>query len=441
MNLYAFVIPLVLLLATGLLTMVLAALRKLGPIRSKRMFRTFPKTFFLYRLLRKIHRKFDWNELFFVLNFAKNTLLLAFAITGCFFFLTEVFGADTLSETPLALLILSAGITMLIALIVDALTRLISVVWPGAALQTAFFPSSLINLILLPITSILLVLLKSIFPSQEPKEGISAPRLAQDKIMELIHDHDLSSYLEPMQRKLLTSIATFQERIAREIMVPRIDVATLDIKATIKEASDLFQQEQYSRIPVYQDNVDQICGVLRYKDIIELYMNNAEKNGDFLNTPIESLIKPCLYAPETKKISKLLQEFRKEQNHMAVIVDEYGGTEGIVTIEDILEELVGEIEDEYDTEDETLFKPHESGEWIVDAKMSINDIEKELGVNIPHSPEYDTIGGYIFHRAGTIPAKGWRIHHENFELEILSSTERTIDKIRIIPLSAPKPVE
>ena len=126
---------------------------------------------------------------------------------------------------------------------------------------------------------------------------------------------------------------------------------------------------------------------------------------------------------------------------MAIIVDEYGGTEGIVTIEDILEELVGEIEDEYDTEDETLFKAHKTGEWIVDAKMSINDIEKELGVAIPHSPEYDTIGGYIFHRAGTIPAKGWRIHHENFELEILSSTERAIDKIRIIPHSTPTPTE
>ena len=285
MNPYAFVIPLVLLLGTSLLTMVLAALRKLGPIRAKRMFRNFPKTFFLYGLLRKIHRKFDWNELFFVLNFAKNTLLLAFAITGCFFFLTEVFSADSLSATPLSLLLLSAGITMLIALIADALMRLVSIIWPAAALKIAFFPSSLINLILLPITSILLALLKSIFPSQEPKEGISAPRLAQDKIMELIHDHDLSSYLEPMQRKLLSSIATFQERIAREIMVPRIDVATLDIKATIKEASALFQEEQYSRIPVYRENVDQICGVLRYKDIIELYMNNAEKKRRLSKLP------------------------------------------------------------------------------------------------------------------------------------------------------------
>lgn len=418
--------------------MVLAALRKLGPIRSKRLFRGFPKTFFLFRLLRKIHHKFDWNELFFVLNFTKNTFLLGFAITSCFFFLTTVFGADTLSQTPLSLLLYSAGITMVIALLVDALMRLVSIVWPIATLKTTFFPSGIITTALLPITSLLLTVLKSIFPSQEPKESMSAPRLAQDKIMELIHDHDLSSYLEPMQRKLLTSIATFQERIAREIMVPRINVATLDIKASIKDASELFCKEQYSRIPVYRENVDQICGVLLYKDVLHVYMENAGKTSDFQNAAIEPLVKPCLYAPETKKISKLLQEFRKEQNHMAVIVDEYGGTEGIVTIEDILEELVGEIEDEYDTDDETLFKPDKTGEWIVDAKMSINDIEKELNVAIPHSPEYDTIGGYIFHRAGTIPAKGWRIHHENFELEILSSSDRAIDKIRIIPHTTPK---
>jgi len=115
-------------------------------------------------------------------------------------------------------------------------------------------------------------------------------------------------------------------------------------------------------------------------------------------------------------------------------VDEYGGTEGVVTIEDILEELVGEIADEYDdAQEEILFTPYPQGGWIVDAKMNIIDIEKELGILIPHSPEYDTLGGYIFHRAGAIPTKGWRIHHENFDLEILKSSERIIEKVRIIP--------
>ena len=152
-----------------------------------------------------------------------------------------------------------------------------------------------------------------------------------------------------------------------------------------------------------------------------------------LDTPIEKIAKPILYTPETKKISSLLQEFRSKQIHLAIVVDEYGGTEGIVTIEDILEELVGEIADEYDIAEEVLFTPLPDGGWIVDAKMSIIDIEEELGVKIPQGPEYDTIGGYIFHRAGAIPLKGWRIHHDEFDLEVLSSSERSIEKIRITP--------
>ena len=119
---------------------------------------------------------------------------------------------------------------------------------------------------------------------------------------------------------------------------------------------------------------------------------------------------------------------------MAIIVDEYGGTEGVVTIEDILEELVGEIEDEYDIgeEREYLEVPGDGG-WIVDAKMTLFDIEEQLGIKIPANPEYETIGGYIFHCAGTIPPKGWRLSHDNFDLEITSSNERSIKKIKITP--------
>jgi len=131
-----------------------------------------------------------------------------------------------------------------------------------------------------------------------------------------------------------------------------------------------------------------------------------------------------------------LQEFRNKQIHLAIVVDEYGGTEGIVTIEDILEELVGEIADEHDVlEEEQLYSPAADGGYIVDAKMTILDIEKVLGITIPTSPEYDTIGGYVFHRAGTIPSKGWKIHNDNFDLEVLSSSERVIDQVLITPCS------
>ncbi|HEY5260013.1 MAG TPA: hemolysin family protein, partial [Rhabdochlamydiaceae bacterium] len=226
----------------------------------------------------------------------------------------------------------------------------------------------------------------------------------------------------------ILSIASFKDRMAREVMVPRIDVFSLPSDTTLQEAIDHFLKEGYSRIPIYRDTVDHIIGVLLYKDILKHALNRSASQDS-----IEKLIKPVLYTPETKKISHLLQEFRGKQIHLAIVVDEYGGTEGIVTIEDILEELVGEIADEYDIDQELQFSSLPAGGWVVDAKMGIVDIEEDLGVKIPQSPEYDTIGGYIFHRAGAIPSKGWRIHLDDYDIEVLSSDERSIEKIRITP--------
>ena len=218
-------------------------------------------------------------------------------------------------------------------------------------------------------------------------------------------------------------------------MVPRIDMFTLSVNQTVHEAAQKFVSEGYSRIPVYKESVDMIIGVLLYKDVMTYYLNSIDKKDrSLLETPLEKLVKPILYTPETKKISVLLQEFRSQQIHLAIVVDEYGGTEGIVTIEDILEELVGEIADEYDViEEEKLYTPHPDGGWVVDGKMTILDLEKETEILIPTNPEYDTIGGYIFHCAGTIPSKGWKIHNDNFDLEVINSSERMIDKVLIIP--------
>jgi CBS domain containing-hemolysin-like protein len=196
---------------------------------------------------------------------------------------------------------------------------------------------------------------------------------------------------------------------------------------TLAKASKIVLKERYSRLPVYHDNIDHIVGVLLYKDVLSAYAQNPSEGT------IRPLIKPVLYTPETKQISILLQEFRSKQIHLAIVVDEYGGTEGIITIEDILEELVGEIADEDDTDQEILFSVLPSGGWIVDARMTILDIEKELSIRIPTSPEYDTLGGYIYHRAGAIPSRGWRLHHDDFDLEILSSDDRSIEKVKIIP--------
>lgn len=258
---------------------------------------------------------------------------------------------------------------------------------------------------------------------------------AKNEIIEIIQEADLSSDLNPHEKKLIESVVSFKDRIAREVMVPRVDLFCLKSDTTIKDATKLLENEGYSRTPVYRQSIDDIIGVLMYKDILAKYKEYEQLGNQeaILNAPIETILKNVLYTPETKKISNLLQEFRKKQVHLAIVVDEYGGTEGIVTIEDILEEIVGEIEDEYD-EEEDQFVLQPDGSWIVDGRMSILDIDEQLGIKIPQEGDYDTIGGYIFHHAGSIPSKGFVIHHDDFTLEIFRSNDRFVEKVKIKPL-------
>lgn len=270
------------------------------------------------------------------------------------------------------------------------------------------------------------------------KEKIGSPQDSMEEMKEtivgILQESNIQGKLNQADKKLLESVIRFKDRIVREVMVPRVNLFCLPVTLSVKEAAKLLVQEGYSRTPVFRETIDQMIGVLMFKDILELYMDTEAGLADrsVLNQSIESLVKPVFYTPETKKVSHLLQEFRTRQMHMAIVVDEYGGTEGVVTIEDILEEIVGEIADEYDVDEETLYTSHPAGgSWVVDARMNILDAEDIFNIHIPQEGEYDTIGGYVFYKVGAIPPKGLKIHHEDFDLEILSSTERSVDKVRI----------
>jgi len=400
------------LLGGSALAAVAAALRQLGRLRAKEELKRLPRLFFFYRFLKPIFGKSRWEGLFLSLNLGKLLLALGFAIAALTLFLhTMPFWGATL-------------ITFALFFVCDLAARLFAAFAPKVAITTFSPLASCLLLLVLPFSALVGKLILSSSAHAAPLR--STEDSIRDKILEILDESELSSRLDPQERKLILSVANFKQRCVREVMVPRIDVVAIDEVATLAEAIQLFLQQRYSRLPVYQDNIDHIIGVLLYKDALSTYMKAPD-------TPLKQLLKPVLYTPETKKISALLQEFRSEQIHLAIVVDEYGGTEGMITIEDILEELVGEIADEDDTDQEVLFSPLPTGGWIVDARMTISDIEKELSVSIPPSPEYDTLGGYIYHKAGAIPSQGWRLHHDAFDLEILSSDERSLEKVKILP--------
>lgn len=438
MTFESLLLPLIFLIGSTCFSAASKAMNVLGKIQLKKEFRYKPRAFYFYYFTRKIFPKDGWNNLTFLNGSTKQITRIIYATTFIFYLLSHNFFAGAFEKIEGHYSLNPSIFTLIIAIIVfigiifDFFGNLWGVYQPKAALKCTYPIASIFLIVFCPITFLLLRIQKSILANtRHTKKAMSAYKV-KEKILELVLESELQNELDLQDKKLIVSVASFRERIAREIMVPRIDVFSLPSVATVKQAAESFLKEGYSRIPVYKGSVDNIIGVLLYKDLLNYVLEHDKELRS--EKPIDSLLKPIVYTPETKKISHLLQEFRSKQIHMAIVVDEYGGTEGILTIEDILEELVGEIADEYDNmQEELLFKSHPHGGWIVDAKMNIIDIEKELSILIPQSPEYDTLGGYVFHRAGAIPTRGWRIHHENFDLEILKSSDRSVEKIRIIP--------
>lgn len=381
--------------------------------------------FFFYPILSRFPPQDQWENLHLMLGFIKESLYLLFSVLGFFWFYENLMLNFIYSHFFLVFFLLA-----FVLVAQELLLRVVAKLHPISSLKATSWMVSCFLYLFYPLT-VLGLKLKNLLITKSKKLKMEAKLpLTKERITSLLYDANLTQYFDSTEQKFLASFLTFRDRVAREIMVPRVNLFALASDYSIEESIQKFTQEEYSRVPVYKDHLDSISGVLMYKDILKVF---AKADPSLLKNSIETLLKPVLYAPENKKISHLFQEFRKKQIHMAIIVNEYGGTEGVVTIEDILEVLFGEIEDEFDSHDEREYWQMPSGNWVVDAKMTIIDLENKLNISIPTSPEYETIGGYVFHKAGTIPAKGWSLIQDHFKLEVLISNDRCIEKISIMP--------
>ena len=394
---------------------------KLGRFKTKELLQTSKiATYFSAKIINRLFPKKPWDHFSLLLLYSWQIVSVILSLYLTYEFLDIFFVNSQFS------LLNKSLITISIALFLNLLLQLISSYHPKSLLRLSSFPSLFILSLLTPVLGILLKIIEKISPKTNHDLSSSTP--SKKKIKELLRESELHIHLDSTDQKLVSSFIHFKERVAKEIMVPRVDLFSLSADTTLKEAANLFSKEGYSRIPIYQETLDNIVGVVLYKDLLKCFLNAQS----VLDKTLDTIAKPVLYTPENKKVSQLLQEFRTKQIHMAIVVDEYGGTEGIVTIEDILEELVGEIEDEYDIDEEHTFVKTSDGGYIIDAKMTLLDIADQLGIHIPTHPEYETLGGYVYHCAGTIPSKGWSISHDEFHLEVLSSNERSINKIKLI---------
>lgn len=415
------------------LTTVTHSLTRLGETRSLEIIKKYPARFFYAPLHRLFYKACRFELLIFSATLSENLARLGYVASVAISLV--YFGPGT----KIGIIGILLFFLFLVLLIGDFFPRLWAIWASEQALAISLPFASFFLYLSFPISFVFLKLAEIATKARKDEIWGDAMEEMKEAIVQILHDADVKGRLNHSDKKLIESVVKFKDRIVREVMVPRVDLFILPSDTKIQDAAQELTSEGYSRVPVYRDTVDNIIGVLMFKDILQLYMDCLEgkKESSLMNGPIETITKPVFYTPETKKVALLLQEFRAKQMHMAIVVDEYGGTEGVVTMEDILEEIVGDIADEYDIDEEQLYTTQPGGgSWVVDARMTILDAEETFGIHIPQDGEYDTIGGYIFHKVGAIPHKGLKIHHEDFDLEILSSSERSVEKVRITPLNS-----
>jgi CBS domain containing-hemolysin-like protein len=243
------------------------------------------------------------------------------------------------------------------------------------------------------------------------------------EIQELLEEGEEQGLITSQEGQMINSIFEFRDTLIHEIMTPKPEVVCIDVKTGVPEALKVITREGFTRIPVYADSRDNIIGILNAKDLL-VCVDAPESCPD-----LKKLIKAPYFVPETMRIVDLLRAFQAKKNHMAIVTDEFGGVRGLITLEDVLEEIVGEIEDEYD-EEEPQWRTLPDGSMMIYAKEDIEEVESFFGVELPDGP-YESVGGFIIHRLGHLPKAGEVVELDSLVFKVVSATKRHIKTVKI----------
>tara|TARA_B100000614_G_scaffold56184_1_gene48928 strand:+ start:8988 stop:10235 length:1248 start_codon:yes stop_codon:yes gene_type:complete len=230
--------------------------------------------------------------------------------------------------------------------------------------------------------------------------------------------------LEEEESEMIQSIINFNDKYAGEILTPRVDIIGIEASSSLDDVMDIISKEQFSKIPVYVESIDQIKGIIHAKDVTP-YLSGSRPNINLL-----SIARPPFFAPENKPIDELLKEFKSKKTNMAIIVDEWGGTEGLITLEDVVEEVLGEIRDPFDNE-QNLINKITTGTYMVDAKISIYDLEEAIDIEFPSERDYDTLGGFILNQLQSIPKRNDTINYNNITFIVKTVQNNRIGEVKV----------
>ncbi len=255
---------------------------------------------------------------------------------------------------------------------------------------------------------------------------VDSAQVTEEEIMTLVDAGEEEGSIEEEEKEMIYSIFQLDETLVREIMVPRIDVVAVEISTPIPQALEIITAAGHSRLPVYEGSLDQIRGMLYAKDLLELLKpGNSNRQLE-----LKDLLRPALFVPETKRVMGLLSDLQAAKVHLAIVIDEYGGTAGLVTMEDIVEEIVGDIFDEYDEAEDALYEMVAPDEYLFDARIHLDDFNRLLDTDVPDELG-DTLGGFIYGKLGKVPEVGESITTEDLRIEVLTVVDRRIRKVRV----------
>ncbi|MBX3394567.1 MAG: HlyC/CorC family transporter [Phycisphaerae bacterium] len=259
--------------------------------------------------------------------------------------------------------------------------------------------------------------------SGAPKDAVDRNQQIELEIMDAVTQGEVSGMMNPAEKEIIKSALSLDEKSVGEVMTPRTDIVGVDVSAGFAEVREKLLSEGHSRIPVYEESLDHVIGMLYAKDMLQI--------TDSLAFEIRRTMRTVMFVPETKDLSSLLREFQINRVHIAIVLDEYGGTAGLVTLEDIMEELIGDIADEHEEPPSPPISRIDERTVDVEARVRVEDLNESLEIELPVDDSYDTIAGYIFSKLGRIPAIGDVADEGDVRIEVLAACDRSIEKVRV----------
>ncbi len=317
------------------------------------------------------------------------------------------------------------ALTLLVLLLCRLLPRTWAMRDPEGAVLLLARPIRWLGVVLYPFVRAFRAITNLLVGDSTKGEAPKDAAEIEEELRLFIDAGEEEGYIEEGEGKMIASICDFDATLVREIMVPRIDMVALESGASIKEALDVIVETGYSRIPVYEGAIENILGILNAKDLLAHMKDNNNSQPD-----LRELLRPAHFVPETNKVGEVLEELQRERIQLAIVVDEYGGIAGLVTVEDALEEIVGEIEDEYDTVEPSSEMVSDQ-EAVFNARIDLDDVNRLMNTELP-TEDSDTLGGLIYSKLGVVPKAGDEVVVDGVHITVLSLLGRRIKKVRVV---------